>query len=73
MQFLTDLIDAEQYVGPLPKGTREAIADMLSVEKDLLAACHQALSVLVHVNFLGGKSVEEKQIRAAIVKAEGRS
>jgi hypothetical protein len=48
-----------------------ADARLIAAAPDLLAACHQAISVLKHVNFLDGKSVEEKQISDAIAKAEG--
>lgn len=40
--------------------------------KDLAAAAHQGLSVIRHLNYLSGRSVEEVQIVSAIAKAEGR-
>jgi hypothetical protein len=51
---------------------REANAYLIAAAPDLLAACYQAISVLRHLNYLDGKSVEEKQILDAIHKAEGK-
>lgn len=41
-KFLRDLIDPKQYIGPLPKGTREAIAEVLVERRTLLQAAAQA-------------------------------
>jgi hypothetical protein len=46
---------------------------LIAAAPDLLAACYQAVSVLKHFNYINGDSVEQKQIEAAIAKAEGKS
>lgn len=47
-------------------------ARLIAAAPDMLEALKKALSVIEHLDYLGGKSVERAEIVQAIAKAEGK-